>query len=238
MLIATVLSVLLVAQSAIAVGIDNPTRVGETRSDRSYLQELTDKSYLELLELKTPQLSERQLEELRKLTKQERKAEQEKIKREEASLKKQRQQARKQLKQFNSEASRDTAEVAAQRDELHSRIKRLEKEIEEKKIERKQGVPVVFENKLAKIDLLEQWPLEKRKIEDAIHSGSARQRRHGDVEDIGIRLVGEGQEEDPRPPGSACPCSPRSRGCAHRSARSSPRTGRRDPGCSGRRSRP
>ena len=79
----------------------------------THLQELTNKSYLELLELTTLRLSERQLEELRKLTEQERKAEQEKIKREEESVKKQREQARKQLKKFNSEASRDTPEVAA-----------------------------------------------------------------------------------------------------------------------------
>ena len=197
-LIAAALSVLMVAQGAIAVGINNPTPARETRSDLSYLQELTDKSYLELLELTTLRPSERELEELRKLTKQERKAEQEKIKREEENLKEQLKHARKQLKKFNKEASRDTAEVAAQREDLHDRIQQLEKDIEGKKIERKQGVPVVFDNKLAKIDLLEKWPLEKRKIEDAIRSGSARQRRYGDVEDIGIRLVGEGQEEDIR----------------------------------------
>lgn len=62
--------------------------------------------------------------------------------------------------------------------------------------ERKHGVPVAYDNKLAKIDLMEKWPAKRKEIEALVDSGEARQRRYGEVEDIGVRVIKEGQEKD------------------------------------------
>ena len=62
--------------------------------------------------------------------------------------------------------------------------------------ERNQGVPILFENRFAKLDLIQKWPPRKQEIERLIASGQARNREFGDVEDIGIRIVGEGQQND------------------------------------------
>jgi predicted Zn-dependent protease len=44
--------------------------------------------------------------------------------------------------------------------------------------------------------LIQKWPARKQEIERLIASGQARNREFGDVEDIGIRIVGEGQQND------------------------------------------
>ena len=49
---------------------------------------------------------------------------------------------------------------------------------------------------LAKLDLIQLWPAKKKEIAETVASGRARARKHGDVDDIGIRKVGEGQEKD------------------------------------------
>jgi predicted Zn-dependent protease len=102
----------------------------------------------------------------------------------------------KQLSALNRRASRDTEEMTLQRREVHCHILKLEEELRGREAERKNGLPVAYDNKLAKVDLIEKWPIEKDKIEQVLASGRARERRFGDVEDIGIRLLREGQEKD------------------------------------------
>ena len=55
---------------------------------------------------------------------------------------------------------------------------------------------MAFDNKLAKLDLIEDWPSRRAEIDRILESGEARKRRFGDVEDIGIRVLREGQEKD------------------------------------------
>jgi predicted Zn-dependent protease len=51
-------------------------------------------------------------------------------------------------------------------------------------------VPIAYQNKLAKLDLIQKWPGLRREIEANIEAGRARERRFGDVDDIGIRDLG------------------------------------------------
>jgi predicted Zn-dependent protease len=72
----------------------------------------------------------------------------------------------------------------------------MEKQLAEKQTSRKQGLPVALDNKLAKLDLIRQWPAKKAEIEQIIASERARDRRFGHVGDIGIRKISEDQEKD------------------------------------------
>ncbi len=58
------------------------------------------------------------------------------------------------------------------------------------------GIPVAFDNKLAKLNLIEEWPEDLQRIQQELETGAYHDREYGDVKDIGFRAVGEGQEED------------------------------------------
>ena len=163
----------------------------------SPLTDLVQESYLALLEqAKELKFSEKELDAFRKDLKKEEKAEKKRLEQEEKELKQQVKELRRQLDQLNKSRSRDTSEMALQRSELHCQILPLEQAQNAKKAERQHGLPVAYDNKEAKVDLIEKWPAQKTAIILALESGDARHRRFGDVEDIGIRVLKEGQEKD------------------------------------------
>ncbi len=160
---------------------------------------LVERPYLELLEI-APSLNvpEEQIKALRKQLNQEEKAEKKRLKNQVKALKSEVKAAKAALSKLNRSPSQDDAEAALQRNDLQCRILGLEKEIAQKRTEQKQGLPTAFDNREAKLDLIRQWPLQKAQIEERIASGKARERRFGDVEDIGFRTLSEGQEKDIR----------------------------------------
>ncbi len=161
------------------------------------LAELVNKPYLELARVApTVELSRAARDAMRKQLQQQRKAENERLKKEEKDLDRQLKELREQLASLNREASTDSPRTAEVRRRVHCQILRLEKLRSEKRVEREQGMPVAFENKLAKIDFLERWPAEKSAIDAKIAAGKARQRRYGDVEDIGVREISKDQQKD------------------------------------------
>ena len=161
------------------------------------LPDLTCKSYLELLEL-SPRLkfSTKDYERARDRLKSDKESEQERLEKSEVQLKNRIKASRKQLDSLNKTSSRDTASNTDERRELHCTILDLEAQLRDTETQREKGMPIVFENRFAKLDLIRNWPARKLEIERTIASGQARGREHGDVEDIGIRVVGEGQEKD------------------------------------------
>lgn len=58
------------------------------------------------------------------------------------------------------------------------------------------AIPVAYDNKEAKLTLIEEWPEDLKEIQREIESGSYHDREFGDVKDIGFRAVGEGQQDD------------------------------------------
>lgn len=170
-------------------------QISEARAEG--LESLISKSYLELLDLAPAlKISRAEIEAFRQRLKNEEEAEKKRLQQAEQGLKAQIEQARKQLDGLNRQASRDSAEMAAERNKVQCSILKAESELREKAMAREHGLPVAFDNKRAKLDLIEQWPAKRLEIEQVIASGRARQRPHGNVEDIGIRKVGEGQEKD------------------------------------------
>lgn len=163
------------------------------------LEQLVQQSYLQVLEV-APRLTIRpaEIEAFKKKLEKEKKSEQNRLKDQEKALDRQIKQARQQLDRLNKSASRDDPEMAKQRQELQCQIVRLRKKAAQTKVEREHGLNVLYDNRLAKLDLLREWPRVKAEVAETIASGRARQRKHGDVEDIGFRELGEGQEKDIR----------------------------------------
>lgn len=161
------------------------------------LEQLVQQSYLQVLDI-APTLTIRpaEIEAFKKKLEREKKAEQTRLKDQEQALDRQIKQARQELDRLNKSASRDDAEMAKRRQELQCQILRFRKKSARTKVEREHGLNVLYDNRLAKLDLLREWPGVKAEVAQTIASGRARQRKHGDVEDIGFRELGEGQEKD------------------------------------------
>ncbi len=161
------------------------------------LSVLVEESYLDLLEDADEfNFSKKELNAFEKQLKAEKKAEKKKLENEEKSLKQEIEATRVQLAELNRSKSRDTLDMGQERADLHCQVLALEERLEKKQLERKQLLPVGYDNKLAKLELIKEWPAKKLQIENDLESARARERRYGDAEDIGIRVIKEGQEED------------------------------------------
>lgn len=176
------------------------THVGAATADyvgRPPLRELVAEPYLVLLEKAADlEFTKQEIETLKKELKREEKAEKNRLKGEQKDLEQQLKALREKLEDLNRERSRDTNTMRIERSALHCQILSLETQLDQKKAEREHGLPLAYDNRLAKLDLIEEWPAKKREIEETLASGLARERRYGDVEDIGIRVLKEGQEKD------------------------------------------
>lgn len=178
-------------------GMPRPAARAYADEAQPSLDTLVEKSYLEVLEI-APQLkfSANHIEAFKKKLEQEKEAEKKRLEVKEKEIENQVKQIKAELDQMNKSASRDTPEMAKRRQDLHCRMLALRKEAAKYKVERENGLDVLYDNKLAKLDLLREWPPVQAEIDRIIASGQARQRRHGNVEDIGFRDIGEGQEKD------------------------------------------
>ena len=59
-----------------------------------------------------------------------------------------------------------------------------------------QAIPVAYDNRKAKLELIQHWPAERQRIQQEFASGEYRKRRWANVNDIGYRVVAEDQEDD------------------------------------------
>ena len=159
-------------------------------------QEHLGAPFIGLFELSAVQFPPPELKSLRSAIEQEQKKEIETCQRDEKRLRAQLKSARKGLKELNDSASHDSRAMATVRRNLHNNIAALEQTLHVKKAECEHTIPAKFEIKLAKVYLLERWPERREKTARRIDEGRARERKHGDVDDIGYRKLVEGQEKD------------------------------------------
>src|SRR5262249_7435567 len=152
--------------------------------------------FIGLLELPSVQFPKRELKSLRSTIEEEQKHEVETCQREEKRLRAQVESARKGLKELNGSSSSDSHAMAAIRANLHNNIAALEQALQLKRVECEHTIPATFEIKLAKIYLLAHWPERREEVARRIDEGRARERKHGDADDIGYRKLVEGQEKD------------------------------------------
>lgn len=85
-----------------------------------------------------------------------------------------------------------------ERQERHCRIQNLRTMKAQVEVLANHAIPVAYENRQAKLELIEKWPAQFRQVEQQIVAGAHRSRTFGDVKDIGFRQVGVGQEDDVR----------------------------------------
>jgi hypothetical protein len=161
------------------------------------LADLVRKPYLELVRL-APSLEypKKTIDDFRKQLEAQKKEDLDGLEAEKKLLKSQEDEARKQLDEINRQASKDDAEMAAKRAALHCKIFQADHDLRDSKTERSISIPVEYDHRLTKLDIVAQWPAKKRDVEQAISAGKARARKWGDVDDIGFRKLGEGQESD------------------------------------------
>ena len=84
----------------------------------------------------------------------------------------------------------------ARRHELHCQIQNLRALQSEAEMLAKHAIPIAYQNRKAKLDLIEQWPSQFKQIAKQLEDESYRDRRWGNVEDIGFREIEAGQQND------------------------------------------
>jgi DNA repair exonuclease SbcCD ATPase subunit len=159
--------------------------------------DILNQPLVELLQMQSLEgFSASELKALRSSIEEERDRKIQQLKQLEQGWKKKLAASRNELQELNRQASEDTEEVALKRADLHREIASLERVINEKAIERERTIPTTYELQLAKIWLAEHWPERREEIRQQVESGDARERRHGDAEDIGYRRLVKNPEED------------------------------------------
>ncbi len=84
------------------------------------------------------------------------------------------------------------------RHDLHCEIQNLRIARSQADVIVQHAIPTAYENREAKLDLIEKWPAEYRATRQMLASGAHRTRRRADVEDIGFREIARDQEKDIR----------------------------------------
>jgi hypothetical protein len=155
------------------------------------LEEALQKSYSELFD-EAPRLefSASQIAAMRKILDEAESNCVRQYKRRADDLNKQLRAAQADLKKFS--ARLDDAE----RNKRHCEIQNLRALESQARVLAEHAIPVAYENKKAKLELIEKWPEELKRIKAEIADGSYQQRKWGDVKDIGFRELVPGQEQD------------------------------------------
>jgi hypothetical protein len=101
------------------------------------------------------------------------------------------------VKQLQSELNRKTKALSdADRKDLHCRIQNARIRRTHSELMAKNAIPAAYQNRAAKLDVIQKWPAELIQVRARIEAGTHLGRTHGDVKDIGFRGVGKGQEDD------------------------------------------
>ncbi|HZO99563.1 MAG TPA: M48 family metalloprotease [Terriglobia bacterium] len=107
------------------------------------------------------------------------------------------QELEKQLRSEQASLKANTARIDdSQRKQRHCTIQNLRALEAQARVLAEHAIPVAYENRKAKLELIEKWPEELKRIKAEIAAGTHHQRRWGDVEDIGFRELVPGQERD------------------------------------------
>ena len=101
--------------------------------------------------------------------------------------------AHRDLKQLNNGSSVGS-NLLESRTDLHEQIGTLEQSVRSQVRECDHDIPSRFDIELAKASLADKWPDRRERIKLKADQGLGRDRKHGDVEDIGYRNVGGGLE--------------------------------------------
>ncbi len=103
----------------------------------------------------------------------------------------------KQLDQAQNDLKKVSANISEeQRIAMHCKIENFRLLHSEADLLAHHAIPIAYENMRAKLNLIQNWPADRSKIEQELADGSYQKRRWGDVKDIGFRQIAKGQEDD------------------------------------------
>lgn len=101
------------------------------------------------------------------------------------------------ISHLESHLQKVTATISKkQRHNIHCKIQNLRYERAQAAVLAEHAIPIAYANEKAKLNLIEHWPSDLKKIKAEIASGAYRHRRWGNVQDIGKRTIVPGQEKD------------------------------------------
>ncbi|MDE3197291.1 MAG: M48 family metalloprotease [Acidobacteriota bacterium] len=83
-----------------------------------------------------------------------------------------------------------------ERHNLHCRIQENRLLKSQADVIGEKAIPVAYDNRQAKLDVIQKWPAEAKAIRQSITDGSYRNRRWADVQDIGFREIEANQKDD------------------------------------------
>ena len=86
--------------------------------------------------------------------------------------------------------------AAEERHNLHCRIQDGRALKSQADVISQHAIPVAYDNKQAKLELIQKWPAQVKQIQQSIADGTYKNRRWADVEDIGFRKIEENQKDD------------------------------------------
>jgi hypothetical protein len=189
--LALLLSELLAFPVSSPIRAQKPAPAGLPPEVYGPLREALQKSYLELFEI-APKLefSQTQIEAMRKYL--------EKSKDTCAgNFKKRAEEHGRQLRDVQATLKVSTGKISdEERKQIHCRIQNLRAMESQSRVLAEHAIPVAYDNRKAKLDLIEKWPDELKRIQEEIKAGTYHQRKFGDVKDIGFRELEPGQEQD------------------------------------------
>ena len=103
----------------------------------------------------------------------------------------------KELKKEQDSLRAATARIDdSERKQRHCTIQNLRALESQARVLAEHAIPVAYENRKAKLELIEKWPDELKKIREDIAAGRHVNRKWGDVKDIGFRELLPDQEKD------------------------------------------
>ncbi len=83
-----------------------------------------------------------------------------------------------------------------ERHSLHCRIQDARALKSQADVISQHAIPVAYDNKQAKLELIQKWPAQLKQIQQSVADGTYKNRRWADVEDIGFRKLEEKQKDD------------------------------------------
>src|SRR5579884_2625706 len=93
-------------------------------------------------------------------------------------------------------ALKKTSITEDQRHNLHCRIQEGRILRSQADVISQQAIPVAYDNKQAKLELIQKWPAQFKEIRQSVADGTYKNRRWADVEDIGFREIEANQKDD------------------------------------------
>lgn len=83
-----------------------------------------------------------------------------------------------------------------ERHNLHCRIQESRALKSQADVIGQNAIPVAYNNKQAKLELIQKWPAQLKEIRQSLADGSYKNRRWADVQDIGFREIESNQKDD------------------------------------------